>query len=59
MAGHEDEAEEIVPDLLVERRVHVQGFLSPLEVASDLLVLALERLAAPDEVDGAVFRGSH
>src|SRR5216683_3309810 len=59
MASHEDEAEEIVPDLLVDRRVQVQAFLSPLEIASDLFVLSLERLAASDEVDRAVLRGPH
>jgi hypothetical protein len=59
MAGHEDKAEEIVPDLIVDRRVQVQAFLSPLDIAFDLFVLALERLAAPDQVDREVFRGPH
>src|SRR5207253_11213121 len=59
MAGHKDEAEEIVPDVLVDRGVPIKAFLSSLHVAPDLLVLAVERLAAPDEVDRAVLRGSH
>src|SRR5713226_2323665 len=59
MAGHEDEAEEVVPDFLVDRRVQVQAFPSALDIASHLVVLALERLPAPDQVDRAVFRGSH
>ncbi len=57
MAGCEDEAEEIVPDLLVDR--HVQAILSPLDIASDLFVLALERFAAPDQVDRAVLGSPH
>src|SRR4030088_1793675 len=56
MASHEDQAEEIVADLLFDRRVYVLSFLSALDVTSDLFVLALERLAAPDQVDRAVLR---
>src|SRR5713226_3704263 len=59
MAGHEDEAEEVVPDFLVDRRVQVQAFPSALDIAPHLVVLALECLAAPDQIDRAVFRGSH
>src|SRR5260370_16420338 len=59
MAGYEDEAEEIVSDLLVDRRVQVQAFPSPLGMASHLFVLALEHLAASDEVDRAVLRSPH
>jgi hypothetical protein len=59
MAGREDEAEEIVPDLVVDRRVQFQAFLRPLDITSDLFVLALERLAAPDQVDRVVFCGPH
>src|SRR5437773_1283340 len=58
MAGGEDEAEEIVPDLLLDR-VQFQAVLIPLEVPSDLFVLALERLATPDQVYSAVLRGPH
>src|SRR5438477_1512432 len=59
MARHKDEAEEIVPNLVVDGRVQIHAFHSPLDIASDLLVLALERLTAPDEVDRAVLRGPH
>jgi hypothetical protein len=58
MAGHEDQAEEIVPHLVVDR-VQVRALLSPLDLASDLFVLALERLAAPNQVDRAMLRGPH
>src|SRR4030088_1648500 len=56
MASHEDQAEEIVAALLFDRRVYVLSFLSALDVTSDLFVLALERLGAPDQVDRAVRR---
>src|SRR5256885_7461825 len=59
MARHEDETEEIVADVLVDRRVGVLDLLIAFSVASELFVLALERLAAPDQVSGAVLRGSH
>src|SRR5205807_5173571 len=45
--------------LLVDRSVQVHAFLSPLDTASDLLVLVVERLAAPDQVERAVLRGPH
>src|SRR5437870_1888058 len=53
MAGHEDEAEQIVPDLLVDSPIQVQGFLRPLRFAPDLFVLSLEGLPAPDQIDRA------
>src|SRR5438128_8102016 len=59
MARHEDETEEIVADVLVDRRVRVLDLLIAFSVASELFVLALEGLAAPDQVSGAVLRGSH
>src|SRR2546425_4859219 len=59
MARHEDEAEKIVPDVLFERCVPVNAFLPPLDFAPELFVLALKRLAAPDQVDRAMFRGPH
>src|SRR5690349_16987227 len=59
MARREDEAEEIVPNALVSRRVEIEAFLIPLEIASDCFVLALEGLTAADQVDGAVLRGPH
>jgi len=59
MAGHEDEAEEIVPHLLFDRCARVPCFVSTLDIASNLFVLALQRLAAPNEVDRAMLRGPH
>src|SRR5712691_12667354 len=59
MARHEDEAEEVVPDVLVDSRIEVNALMSPLNVATDLFVLALERLAAADQIDCLMLRGSH
>src|SRR5438132_10067212 len=59
MAGGEHEAEEVVTDLLVDRVARIKVLLGPLDVASELFMLAVERLAAPDQVDRAVLRGPH
>src|SRR5947199_9634367 len=59
MAGHEDKTEEIVSDPLFARCIHIDGFLISASVPTYLLVFAFERLAAPDQVDSAVSRGSH
>src|SRR5438874_1207812 len=59
MARHEDEAEEVVPDVLIDRRVRVYALLSPFDIAPHLFVLALERLAAADRVDRAMLRRRH
>src|SRR5207247_8393515 len=57
MACHEDEAEEIVSELLVDRGVQVLSALIPLDIASELLVLAFERLTTPDPIGRALLRG--
>ena len=59
MARHEDEAEEIVPEVLVDRCVQVHASLFPLDIASELFILALERLATPDQVGRVMLRGRH
>src|SRR5438445_10419086 len=59
MARHEDETEEIVADVLVDRRVGVRDLLIAFALPSERFVLAPERLAAPDQVRGEVLRGSH
>src|SRR5438874_11631262 len=59
MARHEDEAEEVIPDVLIDRRVRVDALLSPLDVAPHLFAFALERLAAADRVDRAMLRRRH
>src|SRR5207237_8473542 len=38
MAGHEDEAEEIVPDVFVDRGVRIKALLSPFGLAFELFV---------------------
>src|SRR2546426_10057160 len=48
MASHEDETEQVVPNVILDRRVQVDVLLSPLGVTSNLLVLALERLPPAD-----------
>ena len=61
MAGREDEPQQVVADVVVERRVEIRhGHLcSRLELAAELLVLALEPLVSPQEIDGAMLRGGH
>src|SRR3989442_3295973 len=57
MASHEDETEQVVPDVILDRRIEVDALLSPIGVASDLYVLALERLPPADQVDRVMLRG--
>ena len=61
MAGDEDEAEQVVPDLVVQRVVDRQDVaeLLLLEGMAELFVLTLEKLAAPEVIDRAVLRGCH
>ena len=59
MARHEDEAEEVVPDVFVGGHLEVNALTSPLDVTTDLLVLALERLSAADQIDRLMLRGPH
>src|SRR5438128_12195836 len=59
MACHEDEAEEIVSELLVDRGVQVLSALIPLDITSELFVLALKRLATPDQIARTMLRGGH
>src|SRR5207247_1632742 len=59
MAGHEDETEEIITDVLVDRLIHFAAALSALDIATDLVMLALERLATADHVDRPMLRGAH
>ena len=48
MAGGEDEPQQVVADVVVERRVEIGAtrLLLRLELVAELLVLALEQLAA-------------
>ncbi len=61
MAGREDQAQQIVANVVVQCRVDlVEGrLLSLLELAAELRDLALECLAPPMEVDRAMLRGGH
>jgi len=59
MARHEDEAEEVVADFLFDRRIQVDTFMRALDRASDLFLLALERLAPADQVDRPMLGRSH
>jgi len=59
MAGHEHETEKIVAELLFESRIQIGYLPGPLQITPELFVLALQRLAPPDEVDGAVLRRPH
>ena len=45
MAGREDEAQEVVADVVVERGVEIGLLLLQLELAAELLPLALEAFA--------------
>ena len=56
MAGDEHQPQQIVADVVVERRVEIRdgSRLSMLELVSDRFVLALEHLPAPELVDRPV-----
>ncbi len=60
MAGCEDEAEQVVAYLVVERCVEIRYRRLPshLELAGELLLLALEHLPAPQPVDRPVLGGA-
>ena len=47
MARREDEAEQIIAYVFVDRRVNVRAFHRALHLASELFVLPLEQLPAP------------
>src|SRR4029079_8010811 len=55
VARHEDEAQEIVAEVLVERALELRrdglGLLAGVEIAADLGVLALEHLVPPEGVE--------
>ena len=59
MAGDKQEAQEVVADRVIERRVECLGsnFLPLIEPAAYLILLALEALAPPQEVDRVVLAG--
>src|SRR5262245_55860116 len=61
MARGEYQAQQVVADVVVERRIQIgpAGFLLDFELAADLLVLALEELLAAQEIDRAMLGGGH
>ena len=61
MTGREHEAQEVVPEVVVHRGLELRHRHLPagLELAPELLVLALEPLAAAQPVDGPMLRGGH
>src|ERR1700687_673755 len=61
MTRGEDQAQEIVADVVVESGVEIRRrqLLLELELPPELLMLALEQLVAAKAVDRAVFRGGH
>src|SRR5437879_10543474 len=61
MAGCEHEAQQVVADVIVERGVEIQHshLLLGLELATKLLVLALEPFVSAERVEGTVLRGGH
>ena len=61
MAGREDEAQQLVAKIVVHRRFDRFGRVAgrAIQLARDLLVLALAHPVATDGVDGAAFGGRH
>src|SRR5947208_9114185 len=61
MAGREDEAQAIVADVIVEggREIRLGMLLPGQELGTELLMLAVQQLAAAKLVDGAPLRGGH
>ena len=61
MAGREDEAQQVVADVVVERRLQLRRRqpLPGLQLAAELLVLALGQLPPAQPVDGPVLGRGH
>ena len=61
MAGREHEAKKVVADVVVDGGVQVGNgrVLLRVELVSELLVLALEQLASPKQIDRAMLRRGH
>jgi len=59
MTGHEDEAEQVVADVLVDYSARIGPLARHLNVAPERLMLAFERLAASNEVDRAMLGRPH
>ena len=61
MAGGEDQPQQVIADVIVERGVEIggRGVLRDLQLVAELLMLALEERAPAQEVDGAMLRRRH
>ncbi len=59
VTGGEHEPQEIVADVIIERRVEIRRLASGLDLVTELLVLALEELVAAEHVDRAMLGGRH
>ena len=61
MTGREHKAQQVVTDVIVDRGVEIRhGYLLlGLELPTELLVLALEPLVSPQQVDRTMLRRSH
>ena len=61
MAGDEDEAQEIVANVIVDRGVEIglRRLLLNLELITELLMFAFEQLVAAEDIDRPMLRGGH
>src|SRR6266481_4728688 len=61
MAGDEDETKQVVADVIVMGDVEIRHgrFFPGLKLATEFLMLALEQLVPPKEIDGAMLGGGH
>ncbi len=60
MAGGEDQPQQFVADIVVERRIRIgHGLLLLLQIAYQHLVLAREHVAAAQMIERAAFGGGH
>jgi hypothetical protein len=61
MTGGENEAQEVVADILVDRGIEIRRALSStdLDLATQLLMLAFGELAPAKEIESAVLRRGH
>ena len=60
MTRHEDEAQQVVADIVVKSRIQIgHGHLFRSKVAAKLFVLAVEPCVSAEVVNRAMLRGSH
>ena len=61
MARREDQPQQVVADVVVHRGLEIarEGVLPLFEIVTELVVLAIEHLAAAEMIDGAMLGGGH